>query len=154
MIGIISKKVSFDSAHFLTGHPGKCKRLHGGRYDLWVRVKGEINRETGMLMDYTELKKILQEEVVEKFDHHCINYQAPELAWRSTTEIICMYIWSILIKKIRNLYELELFETPDSSTVYRDEMIHVPDWGDIPASNYVNELEYYRSKKDEAKFEE
>jgi 6-pyruvoyl tetrahydropterin synthase/QueD family protein len=115
---IIGKKVSFDSSHFLDEYDGKCSNLHGGRYDLWVYVKGPINPETSMVMDYGYLKTIIDKYIVETFDHHCLNYTINELGWRSTTELISMYIWKVLIEFIPNLYKLQLYETPDSVCEY------------------------------------
>ncbi len=115
---ILSKKVIFDSSHFLDEYDGKCSNLHGGRYELWVSVKGPIDPRTGMVLDYGYMKTILDKYIVELFDHHCLNYSVKELGWRSTTELICMYIWKVLIEFFPNLYKLELHETEGSKCEY------------------------------------
>jgi len=120
-ICIVSKTVVFDSAHFLDEYDGKCNNLHGGRYELTVYIRGPINPDTGMVIDFTYLKKILKNKIVDKFDHHCLNYTVPQLAWRSTTELICIYIWQRLIKYIPSLYKIELKETPNSKCEYMGE---------------------------------
>jgi len=114
----VSKTVVFDSAHFLDEYDGKCGNLHGGRYELTVHVKGPINPDTGMVVDFTYLQKVLKEKIIDKFDHHCLNYVVPQLAWRSTTEVICIYIWNKLIKPFPLLYKIELKETPNSKCEY------------------------------------
>lgn len=110
----VAKELSFDSAHFITDHPAKCSNQHGGRYVLRVKVRGRIDPITGCVVDYGYLKRVVTREVVELFDHHHLNYVAAELAWRSTTELMCVFIWERLIEHLPALAELELHETPQS----------------------------------------
>lgn len=110
----VAKEVVFDSAHFITDHPAKCSNLHGGRYVLNVKLRGRIDPSTGCVVDYGYLKKVVTREVVDLFDHHHLNYVAGELAWRSTTEMLCVFIWERLINHLPALVELELHETPQS----------------------------------------
>ncbi len=110
----VSKEVVFDSAHFLTDHPAKCSNLHGGRYVLHVKVRGQIDPLTGCVLDYGYLKRVVNARVVERFDHHTLNYAGPELAWRSTTELLCVHIWEQIIDFLPGLAELTLYETPQS----------------------------------------
>mgnify|MGYP001163317682 FL=1 len=114
----VSKEVVFDSAHFLTDHPAKCSNLHGGRYVLHVKVRGRIDPLTGCVLDYGYLKRVVNARVVERFDHHTLNYAGPELAWRSTTELLSIYIWEQLIDYLPELVELTLYETPQSWCQY------------------------------------
>jgi len=114
----VSKEVVFDSAHFLTDHPAKCSNLHGGRYVLHVKVRGRIDPVTGCVLDYGYLKRVVNARVVERFDHHTLNYAGPELAWRSTTELLSVYIWERLIDFLPELCELTLYETPQSWCQY------------------------------------
>lgn len=110
----VCKSVEFDSSHWLEDYPGKCNRLHGGRYKLLVEVRGPINPVTGMVMDFTFLKKVLKERVIKLFDHKCINLVAAELRWRSTTEVMLLFLWANLVDFIPGLSKLTLYETPDS----------------------------------------
>lgn len=110
----VAKELSFDSAHFITDHPAKCSNQHGGRYVLRVKVRGRIDPVTGCVVDFGYLKKVVTREIVELFDHHHLNYVAGELAWRSTTEMMCVFIWERLIEHLPALAELELYETPQS----------------------------------------
>ena len=63
----ISKDIKFDCAHMLSNYNGKCSNLHGHTYHGTVTVEGDVNPETGMLLDYNTIKN-----VVDKFDHAII----------------------------------------------------------------------------------
>ena len=115
----VSKELVFDAAHFITDHPAKCSNLHGGRYMLHVQVSGRIDPMTGCVVDYGYLKRVVNRQVVERFDHHNLNYAADELAWRSSTEMLCVHIWERLIDYLPGLSGLRLFETTQSWCDYR-----------------------------------
>jgi 6-pyruvoyl tetrahydropterin synthase/QueD family protein len=115
----VSKELVFDSAHYITDHPARCANLHGGRYTLHVKVAGRVDPVTGCVVDYGYLKRVVNRRVVERFDHHSLNYAAAELAWRSTTEMLCVYIWEQLIDYLPGLTELALYETTQSWCTYR-----------------------------------
>ncbi|HHH45022.1 MAG TPA: 6-carboxytetrahydropterin synthase [Gammaproteobacteria bacterium] len=110
----VVKELVFDSAHFITDHPAKCSNLHGGRYTLQVKVAGRIDPASACVIDYGYLKRVVNQRVVERFDHHNLNYVASELAWRSSTEMLCVYIWEQLIDYLPGLVELQLYETGQS----------------------------------------
>jgi hypothetical protein len=57
--------------------------------------------------------------VVDRFDHHNLNYAAAELAWRSSTEMLCVHIWECLIDYLPGLSGLRLYETTQSWCDYR-----------------------------------
>ncbi|MFA9499277.1 6-carboxytetrahydropterin synthase QueD [Mannheimia sp. E30BD] len=68
----IAKEFSFDMAHMLDGHDGKCQNLHGHTYKLQVEVAGELFQEgakRGMLMDYSDLKAIVKTHILDSMDH-------------------------------------------------------------------------------------
>lgn len=115
----VSKELVFDAAHFITDHPAKCSNLHGGRYQLHVEVSGRIDPVTGCVVDYGYLKRVVNRQVIERFDHHNLNYAATELAWRSSTEMLCVHIWESLIDYLPGLSGLRLFETTQSWCEYR-----------------------------------
>ncbi len=115
----VTKELVFDSAHFITDHPAKCSNLHGGRYVLRVTVEGRVDPATGFVIDYGYLKRVVTRRVVERFDHHHLNQSAPELAWRSSTEMLCVYIWERLIDYLPGLAGLELHETAQNACRYR-----------------------------------
>jgi 6-pyruvoyl tetrahydropterin synthase/QueD family protein len=115
----VAKELVFDAAHFITDHPAKCSNLHGGRYMLHVKVRDRIDPFTGCVVDYGYLKRVVTRRVIDKFDHHSLNYTAPGLAWRSSTEILCVYIWEQLIEYLPGLVELQLYETAQSWCYYK-----------------------------------
>ena len=70
----ITKQFSFETGHALYGYDGKCKNVHGHSYKLSVTVIGEpisdnSNVKFGMVIDFSDLKKIVKEEIVDQFDH-------------------------------------------------------------------------------------
>lgn len=115
----VSKELVFDAAHFITDHPAKCSNLHGGRYVLEVQVSGRLDPVTGCVLDYGYLKRVVNQQVVDGFDHHTLNFAAEELAWRSSTEMLCVYIWQRLIDYLPGLSGLRLYETTQSWCDYR-----------------------------------
>ena len=64
----LQKEFKFEASHILPKHPGRCSRLHGHSWKLRVSVMGNINPETGFVMDYADLKKVI-EPIVESLDH-------------------------------------------------------------------------------------
>jgi 6-pyruvoyltetrahydropterin/6-carboxytetrahydropterin synthase len=58
---------------------GKCTRLHGHNYLMEIQVSGPVDRESGMLINFTELSRIVNTRVVDYFDHRDLNTDVPEL---------------------------------------------------------------------------
>ena len=70
----LTKEFSFEAAHALDGYDGPCREIHGHSYRLFVTVKGrpeagDRDPKCGMVMDFGVLKRIVNEEVVSRFDH-------------------------------------------------------------------------------------
>ena len=70
----ITKQFNFETGHALYGYDGKCKNVHGHSYKLSVTVSGQPITDTnhvkfGMVIDFSDLKKIVKEEIVDVFDH-------------------------------------------------------------------------------------
>ena len=70
----ITKQFTFETGHALYGYDGKCKNVHGHSYKLSVTVIGEPitdmgNAKLGMVIDFGDLKKIVNREIVNVFDH-------------------------------------------------------------------------------------
>ena len=70
----LTKEFSFESAHALDGYDGLCREIHGHSYRLFVTIKGEPVSEEGepklgMVMDFGDLKRIVNSEVVDRLDH-------------------------------------------------------------------------------------
>lgn len=81
----ITKQFSFETGHALYGHDGKCKNIHGHSYRLDITLIGTPTSDNsspkfGMIMDFSDLKKIAKEEIVNPFDHATIfNKNTPHL---------------------------------------------------------------------------
>ena len=81
----ITKEFTFETGHALYGHDGKCKNIHGHSYKLSVTVLGNPVSDSndpkfGMIMDFSDLKKIVKEEIVDSFDHATIfNKNTPHI---------------------------------------------------------------------------
>lgn len=70
----LTKEFSFEMAHVLSGYDGLCRNVHGHSYRLFVTVKGEPEQDEkspkyGMVMDFSVLKSIVKEEIVDRLDH-------------------------------------------------------------------------------------
>ena len=123
----ICRKSHFNSAHKLYNKTwskeknlevfGKCsyENFHGHNYELIVKLYGEINDDTGMLMDLSDLKKIIKDEVEEKLDHKNLNLDIDYFKDKITsTENLAIYIWNRLNDAINIECKLTviLYETP------------------------------------------
>lgn len=81
----ITKQFSFETGHALYGYDGKCRNVHGHSYKLSVTVIGtpiqdSENVKFGMVIDFSDLKKIVKEEIVDFFDHATVfNKNTPHI---------------------------------------------------------------------------
>jgi len=112
-------KVAFDfeAAHRLPNHPGKCKDLHGHSYHLIVTVARAVAPDTGMAIDFADLKQIVRRHVVDRLDHTYLNDQIEN----PTAEILSVWVWNALREPLSGLVEVELWETRNCAVVYRGE---------------------------------
>jgi len=117
---VIIKKFSFDAAHYLPSYNGKCERLHGHTYGLVVKVEGKPDAE-GMVMDFSRLKDIVTEKVLDKLDHQLLNDVLPN----PSAENISIWVWKQLAQPLHGincrLYAVEIWETSTSGCVYTGE---------------------------------
>lgn len=102
---------------------GKCNNpnYHGHNYELVVKVTGEPNSDTGYVMDMKILSDIIQENVIEKFDHKNLNEDTKEFKnLNPTAENIAIVIYNILKEKINASLELQvrLYETEKNFVEY------------------------------------
>ena len=122
----VSRKAHFNAAHRLYREDwtneqnqevfGKCSNpnYHGHNYELVISVKGEIDPETGFVMDMKILKTLIREEIETSFDHKNLNVEVPEFNdLNPTAENIAIVIWNKLRPHISVEKELEvvLYET-------------------------------------------
>jgi len=97
----------FDAAHYLPNYEGKCANLHGHRWTVKVILVGFSNPDTGMLMDFTKIK-----EIIDKLDHKLLN----DIIKNPTAENIAEWIYNRFPRKI--VIKVELWETPNSKVTY------------------------------------
>ena len=97
---------------------------HGHNYILEVVVSGEINPNTGYVIDLKKLKKIIRENIISKVDHRHFNYEVDFMKGIiPTTENIAIAIWNELEKKIEEgtLFSVKLYETENNYIEYKGE---------------------------------
>jgi 6-pyruvoyltetrahydropterin/6-carboxytetrahydropterin synthase len=97
---------------------GKCSNLngHGHNYTLEVTVKGEVNPQTGFVVDLKELKDVMNREVVDAMDHRHLNKEVPEFAKAiPTTENLAVVCWKRLQPrlKVAKLHRVRVYESAD-----------------------------------------
>lgn len=131
----IERKERFSAAHQLYNPNwseekndevfGKCanKNFHGHNYTLTVTVKGEINPDTGFVMNLVDLKKLIMNNVVKKLDHANLNHDVDFLEGKFTsTEVLAEEIWKILQPKIAEhgceLHKIRLDETENNAVEF------------------------------------
>jgi 6-pyruvoyltetrahydropterin/6-carboxytetrahydropterin synthase len=88
---ILTVEDSFASAHQLRGYSGKCENLHGHNWKVVASVKGETLNETGLLVDFGELKKILR-TIIGELDHRNLNEHPGFISANPSSENIAAYI--------------------------------------------------------------
>lgn len=130
----VSRKAHFNAAHRLHRPDwsfeknetifGKCNNpnFHGHNYDMIVSVTGEIDPETGFVMDLKVLSDLIKEEIEDAFDHKNLNADVPEFKnLNPTAENIVVVIWDKLRAKITESHDLEvvLYETPRNFVTYK-----------------------------------
>lgn len=115
----LSVRGDIASAHFIEGHEGKCKNLHGHTWKIEVTLINDRLNDLGMVADFAVLKRQLQ-EVLEPIDHVCLN-ELPFFRERSpTTENIAKYIYAHFKEMIKPLgiKEVRAWESDTSSVTY------------------------------------
>ncbi|WP_353127738.1 6-pyruvoyl trahydropterin synthase family protein [Parapedobacter pyrenivorans] len=104
---------------------GKCSNpnWHGHNYELFVTVKGEVNPQTGFVIDLKELKNIIKAHVVNKLDHRNINLDVDFMKGKiASTEVLAIEIFNQLKSHIEAhqamLHSVKLVETENNSVEY------------------------------------
>ena len=106
----VTRAFAFEAAHQLPWHAGKCRRLHGHSYRFEVTVEGPLD-ENGVVLDFDELRDVVQRKVVDRYDHQCLN----DLMDNPTAELVAGEVWKRLEAAGLPVVRLRLWETPDSS---------------------------------------
>jgi 6-pyruvoyltetrahydropterin/6-carboxytetrahydropterin synthase len=133
---LLTRKAEFSASHYYwiaawsdaenVRAFGKCSNRngHGHNYTLEVTVAGEIDPQTGFVVDLKELKDVLEREVVSVYDHRHLNLEVPEFAEAMpTTENIAIAVWKRLDGKVRGakLHRVRVYEMPDLFADYYGE---------------------------------
>ena len=105
----------FAAAHRLPRYEGPCFRMHGHNYRFFVALEGEVDPRTGMIADFGEVKRIVQEQVLARLDHRTLN----DVLENPPPENIARWIWEVLEPHVPGLAEVRLYEIPDSCVTYR-----------------------------------
>ena len=113
----VRRRFRFEAAHRLPHHEGKCRELHGHSYELVVNVDRPVDPASGMAIDFSDLKRVVRTEVVDRLDHRCVN----DLMENPTAELMARWIWDRLSDPLPGLVEIELHETRECAVVYRGE---------------------------------
>jgi len=131
----ITRRERFNAAHRLF-HPdyndqknleifGKCSNpnWHGHNYELFVTIKGDINPQTGFLVNLTDVKKLVREKIIHKLDHKNLNKEVDFLIGKFTsTEVLCVSIWEQLEEEVKLLgailHKVKVVETENNYVEY------------------------------------
>jgi len=114
----ICKLFSFEAAHVLPAHPGKCRFMHGHSYRLEVTVAGALHEsgpQRGMVADFDIVAEIVKREVLAVLDHTSLN----EHLENPTAECIALWIWQRIAPHISDLDQIVLWETATACAILR-----------------------------------
>jgi len=136
----VSRKESFNAAHKLYNPAwskeknsevfGLCanENWHGHNFDLIVTIEGEVDTETGFVVDFKKLGALIDQSVIEKLDHKNLNLDVDFMEGKlASSENLIVEIWKILkpgivnISKFGRLLRLRLYETPRNYVDYYGE---------------------------------
>ena len=131
----VTKTVKFDAAHVLTDHQGLCRNLHGHTYRVDVSVATEADGD--MVIDFKELKGVLSEVILGRFDHSFIyntgsvgeceiaavvekhGMRTVAIPFRSTVENLAKMLYNELKGRISGLSAVKVWETADNCAEFR-----------------------------------
>lgn len=131
----ITRRERFNAAHKLYNPAwsdekndevfGKCANAnwHGHNFDLIVTVKGEVNPDTGFVMNLRDLSRIIKEEIIEKVDHKNLNLDVAFMQGKlASTENLAIEFWNILYPLVAQygaqLHYIKLIETDNNYVEY------------------------------------
>ena len=116
----LSKTFRFEAAHFLPTFPEghKCRRLHGHSFEFGVEVAGEMDPAKGYLIDYGEIKRIV-DPIVKRLDHYYLN--DIEGLENPTSEMVAVWLWNRIRPELPLLSRIVVYETCTSRCDYAGE---------------------------------
>ena len=118
----VSVEQSFAAGHALRNYHGKCENVHGHNYKVRITVAGEQLDQTGLLVDFLEVKRLMG-AVIDYLDHRFINDLAPFDLINPSAENIAKYFYDRVSPGIDTnavkISEIKVWETDTSAAVYR-----------------------------------
>ncbi|TYP73746.1 6-carboxytetrahydropterin synthase QueD [Paenibacillus methanolicus] len=132
---LVSKEFTFDSAHHLHLYEGKCKSMHGHTYKLQIVMSGKTDYR-GLTIDFSDIKRIAKERVIDKLDHRYLNDVLPPM--NTTAENMVVWIYEQIAKALAEegyapnvrLEEAKLWETPTSYAAVTRELMEAGEYGE------------------------
>lgn len=146
----ITRRLEFDAGHRIPNHNSQCKHLHGHRYAIEITLSGEVIKaagvsDEGMVMDFSDVKRIAKEQVVDAWDHAFLVYRGDKTVMDflatmpdhktvvldviPTVENLALVAFEALVGAYRDTYgnhlrlaRVRLYETPNN-------------WADYPSCN-------------------
>lgn len=136
----LTAEASFDSAHFLFGHTGKCANLHGHRWRIIAKISGDTLQtsgdKAGMLMDFSDFKRELG-TLADSLDHRCLiergtlrlatmdaleseGFELITLSFRPTAENLAKYLFDSMKELGFPIRSMTVYETPDNCAAYEE----------------------------------
>lgn len=117
----IYKEFRFDAAHHLPNAPEghKCRRLHGHTYTVVLHLEGDVDQETGWLIDFGDVSAAFKPIIRDYLDHHNLN-ETLEME-NTTSENLAIWIWNKLKPELPLLSRVTVKETPTCGAVYSGE---------------------------------
>ena len=119
----VSVEETFSAGHALRGYKGKCENPHGHNYRVRVNVEGEKLDSIGLLVDFTEIKRVLR-ALIESVDHKYLNDQAPFDVVNPSAENMAKFFYDETSRKIANepgaprIASITVWETDETSATY------------------------------------
>ncbi len=107
----ITVEKHIDAAHYLRGYKGKCENMHGHRYRIVVKVSAEKLNKIGLAYDFNDLKKHLG-EILERYDHTCLNDVKPFDKINPSAENLAAMIYNELKKSLDSARDKKLGKEP------------------------------------------
>ncbi len=118
----IFKDFTFAAAHAIRGHTRGCQNLHGHNYRVRVHLRAERLDELGMVLDFADLKEIMQ-EVLGPFDHRVINEIPPFDQRNTTAELFSEYVFEEVSRRLADqdrvrVLRVEVWENDTACAIY------------------------------------
>jgi len=130
----IEKLFTFEAGHDLIHHDGKCRHPHGHSYQLSVKIRSATlissGPKTNMVMDFSDISKIVKEMIDKYFDHHWINKTLNTDS--PTAEFMAKWIFDYLEPHLPGLYQVSLNETATSKVVFTKALVSSEYFCELP----------------------